>query len=135
MSVELLYVFQNEKKVFAAADHSYKQTLVVATRGGKTNSFAVFFRLGVTDSPQPHEIEQDVLKGDAHALRLTPNDAKENSPETYALTELRTTQDMEVFRSLYLNAFRLGEAYHSWKFDFSQDFNMTTHSKLFIPAN
>src|SRR5262249_32892972 len=48
--LEFLYAFQNEKKIFVAADHRYKQTVVLAARGGRTQSFRTRFRMGVGDS-------------------------------------------------------------------------------------
>ena len=37
--IELIYAFQNEKRVFAAAHHAFKQVALVACRGVRTISF------------------------------------------------------------------------------------------------
>ena len=37
--IEFLYAFQNEKKLFPAAHHSFKQVSLIATRGGTTVTF------------------------------------------------------------------------------------------------
>ena len=50
--LDLLYAFQNEKKIFPAADHRYKQAALIATRGGKTEAFRARFRMGVGNSPE-----------------------------------------------------------------------------------
>src|SRR5262252_2518533 len=54
--LDFLYAFQNEKRVFAAAHHAYKQVAVFATKGGSTKSFRSRFRMGVGDSPLAQEI-------------------------------------------------------------------------------
>ena len=43
--IEFLYAFQNEKKVFSAADHRFKQVALFATKGGSTR---------VVPHPVPH---------------------------------------------------------------------------------
>ena len=59
--LDFLYAFQNEKRVFVAADHSLRQVVILATRGGSTSTFHTRFRMGVGDSPQAHEIPDDIL--------------------------------------------------------------------------
>src|SRR5262252_2494265 len=70
--LDLLYAFQNEKRVFAAAHHAYKQTTLVAARGGTTEAFGARFRMGVGDSPEAHEIPDDLLRNDSAAMPFTP---------------------------------------------------------------
>src|SRR5208283_1250460 len=60
--IDFLYAFQNEKRVFAAAHHAYKQLVLIATRGGHTESFRSRFRMGVGDSPEAHEISDDLFR-------------------------------------------------------------------------
>src|SRR5262249_52421901 len=60
--LDFLYAFQNEKKVFSAAHHAFKQVVVCASRGGRTQSFRTLFRMGVGDSPVAHAIPDDILR-------------------------------------------------------------------------
>ncbi len=79
--IEFLYAFQNERKIFAAADHRFKQVALIATRGGTTASFLTRFRMGVGDSPQAQEIPDDLLRNDRQAMTFTPEDIRKNSPK------------------------------------------------------
>src|SRR5208283_4120860 len=80
--IDLLYAFQNEKRVFIAAHHAYKQAALVATREGKTDAFRARFRMGVGDSPEAHEIPDDLLRNDSAAMVFTPDDVRKNSPKS-----------------------------------------------------
>src|SRR5262249_23136011 len=85
--LDFLYAFQNEKRVFAAAHHSFKQTAVFATKGGSTKSFRTRFRMGVGDSPEAQEIPHDILCDHGTAMAFTPEDVRANSPKTLSLVE------------------------------------------------
>ena len=93
--IDLLYAFQNEKRVFAAAHHAYKQVALFATKGGKTESFRTRFRMGVGDSPEAHEIPDDLLRNDSAAMVFTPDDVRKNSPKSLSLVELRSQRDLD----------------------------------------
>src|SRR5262249_32730507 len=41
--IDLLYAFQNEKRVFSAAHHWVKQVALIATKGGRTTAFRTRF--------------------------------------------------------------------------------------------
>ena len=59
--LEYLYAFQNEKEsLFRLLIIAYKQVSVFATRGGSTSTFRTRFRMGVGDSPEAHEIPEDI---------------------------------------------------------------------------
>ena len=60
--LDFLYAFQNEKRVFSAAHHAFKQVALVAAKGGQTEVFQTRFRMGVGDSPAAHEIPDDILQ-------------------------------------------------------------------------
>ena len=84
--LDFLYAFQNEKKIFSAADHRYKQTALLATKGGHTESFQARFRMGVGDSPEAHEIPDDLLRNDSLAMRLYPGRRAEEQSEISAVS-------------------------------------------------
>jgi hypothetical protein len=131
--LDLLYAFQNEKKIFAAADHRYKQTALMATRGGKTDSFRARFRMGVGDSPEAHEIPDDLLRNDSAAMVFTPDDVRKNSPKSLSLVELRSPQDLAIFRKIYDHSVRIGDKAPGWEITYATEFHMTNDSKLFPP--
>src|SRR5260370_40373886 len=99
--LDFLYAFQNEKKIFTAADHRYKQTVVLASKGGCTQSFRTRFRMGGGDSPEAHEIPDDLLGNDKAAMVFTPDDVRTNSPKTLSFVELKSQRDMAIFRRIY----------------------------------
>jgi hypothetical protein len=107
-----LYAFQNEKKIFVAADHRFKQTVVIATRGGCTQSFATRFRMGVGDSPEAREIPDDILGNRDAAMVFTPDDVRANSPMTLSLVELKCLEKEPGNR--YGSALALAEDLERW---------------------
>jgi len=129
--LDFLYAFQNEKRVFAAAHHAYKQAALVATRGGRTEKFLARFRMGVGDSPEVHEIADDLLRHDSSAMVFTPQDVRRNSPRSLSLVELRTARDLAIFRKIYDASYRIGDKSSEWEFTYVQEFNMTSDSKRF----
>jgi len=131
--IDLLYAFQNEKRVFSAAHHSFKQVALLATRGGQTKTFLARFRMGVGDSPLAHEIPDDLLRGDAHAMAFTPDDVRRNSPNSLSLVELRTVRDFVIFRRIYDHSFLIGNKCPGWEITYATEFHMTNDSKHFSP--
>jgi hypothetical protein len=131
--LELLYAFQNEKKIFTAADHRFKQVALFVTKGGKTKEFRSRFRMGVGDSPHAQEIPDDILGSDAAAMLLTPDDVRANSPKTLSLVELRTPRDAEIFAKIYAHSFRIGDNEPGWEVTYTREFDMTNDSKHFPP--
>jgi hypothetical protein len=130
--LEFLYAFQNEKRVFSAAHHSFKQAAVFATKGGSTTEFRARFRMGVGDSPQSHEIPDDILGRDG-GLTFTPETVRANSPKTLSLVELRTPRDLEIFEKIYANSIRIGDQAPGWEITYAREFDMTNDSKHFPP--
>ncbi len=131
--IELLYAFQNEKRVFAAAHHSYKQVAVFATKGGTTGSFRSRFRMGVGDSPEAHELPDDILRNDSAAMVFTHEDVRRNSPKSLSLVELRSQRDLDIFRKIYDHSIRIGDNAPGWEITYATEFHMTNDSKLFPP--
>jgi hypothetical protein len=130
--LEFMYAFQNEKKIFVAADHRFKQAAVFATKGGSTTEFRARFRMGVGDSPQSHEIPDDILGRDG-GLTFTPETVRANSPKTLSLVELRTPRDLEIFEKIYANSIRIGDQAPGWEITYAREFDMTNDSKHFPP--
>ena len=131
--LDFLYAFQNEKRVFAAAHHAYKQSAVIAARGGHTESFQARFRMGVGDSPEAHEIPDDLLRNDSAAMLFTPDDVRKNSPKSLRLVELRSPRDLAIFRRVYDHSIRIGDNAPGWEITYACEFHMTNDSKLFPP--
>ncbi len=131
--LDLLYAFQNEKRVFSAAHHSVKQVAVFATKGGQTQSFLARFRMGVGDSPKAHDIPEDILRRDSAAMTFTPDDLRLNSPNALGLLELRTPRDKMIFGKVYLNSSRIGDNTPGWEVRYTREFDMTNDSRLFPP--
>ncbi len=129
--LDFLYAFQNEKKIFSAADHRYKQTALLATKGGHTESFQARFRMGVGDSPEAHEIPDDLLRNDSLAMRFTPDDVRKNSPKSLSLVELRSQRDLDIFRKIYDHSIRIGDNAPGWEITYATEFHMTNDSRLF----
>jgi len=131
--IDLLYAFQNENRIFAAAHHSYKQVVVLAGKGGKTGFFRCRFRMGVGDSPEAHELPDDILRNDSAAMVFTPDDIRTNSPKTLSLVELRSERDLSIFRKIYADSSRIGDNAPDWEITYAREFDMTNDSKRFPP--
>jgi hypothetical protein len=131
--LDFLYAFQNEKRVFVDAHHGFKQVVVLAARGRSTQSFYTRFRMGVGDSPEAHEIPNDILANTDARMIVTPNDLQLNSPKTLSLIELRGQRDLDIFRKVYSHSNRIGDNSRGWHVTYSQEINMTTDSKHFPP--
>ena len=132
--IDLLYAFQNEKRVFAAADHRYKQVVVLACEGRPVpRAFRTRFRMGVGDSPEAHEIPDDLLRNDSAAMVFTPDDVRKNSPKSLSLVELRSPRDLAIFRKIYDHSIRIGDNAPGWEITYAREFDMTNDSSLFPP--
>jgi hypothetical protein len=128
--LDFLYAFQNEKRVFAAAHHSFKQVVVFATKGGKTAFFRSRFRMGVGDSPEAHEIPNDILHDINNSMTWTPEEVQADSPKTLSVVEIKSKRDQQIFRKSYVGSSRIGDQHSGLKIT-SCEFHMTNDSKLF----
>jgi hypothetical protein len=131
--LDFLYAFQNEKKIFVAADHRFKQVAVFATRGGCTTAFHSRFRMGVGDSPEAQEIPDDILRDGAASMVFTPEDVRLNSPKSLSLVELKGERDLAIFRKIYAHSIRIGDQAPGWEITYATEFHMTNDSKHFPP--
>jgi hypothetical protein len=132
-NLDYLYAFQNEKRIFSNADHTLRQVVLLATKGGSTQDFLTRFRMGVGDSPNAHELPDDILSGDNAAMCFTPNDVKRYSPKSLGIVEFRTPTDLAVFRTVYENSVRIGDKSPSLEISYAREFDMTNDSKHFPP--
>ena len=117
--LDLLYAFQNEKQFSSQPIIAYKQAAVVATEEVSTESFRARFRMGVGDSPEAHEIPDDLLRNDSAAMVFTPDDVRKNSPKSLSLVELRSPRDLSIFRKIYDHSFRIGDNAPGWEITYA----------------
>jgi hypothetical protein len=127
-----LYVFQNERFIFEAVHHSFKIAFVQIEKGGTPRELATRFRLGPGDSPEIHELEQDITRNDGY-LSVSLEQINRFSPTSGAILEARTQTDLEILEKLYANGVLLGDMSPTgWNIHYQQgEFNMTTKAKLF----
>ena len=71
--------------------------------------------MGVGDSPEAHEIPDDLLRNDSAAMVFTPEDVRLNSPKTLSLVELRSQRDLDIFRKIYAHSIRIGDNAPGWE--------------------
>jgi hypothetical protein len=131
--IDFMYAFQNEKKVFVAADHSFKQVVLFAARGANTRGFLTRFRMGVGNSPHAHELPDDILRRDEAAMCFTPDDVKRNSPKSLSLVELGSERDLAIFRTVYDHSVRIGDDTTGGEITYATELHMTGDSKHFPP--
>ncbi len=131
--LDFLYAFQNERNIFSSATHSIKQTVIIASKGGSTQTFSTRFRMGVGDSPEAHEIPDDILANRNAAMTFTPEDVRRNSPKTLSFVEFKCQRDVDIFRKIYAQSIRIGENAPGWEITYAREFDMTTDSKHFPP--
>jgi len=128
-----LYAFQNERFVFGNIHHSFKMVVLTINKAGQTDTIATRFRLGPGDSPEAQELETDILN-DANYLSVPAQQIKRFSPNTGALLEVRTEQDLKILEKMYQNGVLLGDqSPQGWGIQYAREFDMTNDSKLFPP--
>lgn len=132
-TLEYLYAFQNEKRVFSAAHHALKQVAVFLKRGGRTTAFLTSFRMGVGDSPSAQQIPEDILTPRFGLLTITPDDLRANNPKTLGLVELRTENDLRVFRRAYGASVRVGDNTPGLSVEYVRELDSTNDSRKFPP--
>ena len=89
--------------------------------------------MGVGDSPEAHEIPDDLLRNDSAAMLFTPDDVRKNSPKSLSLVELRSPRDLAIFRKIYDHSIRIGDNAPGWEITYAREFDMTNDSRLFPP--
>lgn len=128
-----LYAFQNERFVFGNIHHSFKMAVLTIHKTGQTGTIATRFRLGPGDSPEAQELETDILNDSAY-LSVPAQQIKRFSPNTGALLEIRTEQDLKILEKMYQNGVLLGDRTpQGWGIQYAREFDMTNDSKLFSP--
>ncbi len=137
-NLDLIYVFQNERKVFQDIHHASKQMILVTRRLGRdcystSEKLSLLCRLGINDSPEAEEIPDDLrgVKAPTLISRLT---LEKLCPKSLSILELREARDLQVLQAIYDNAVLLGDtAREGWGIRYSAEFHMTSDSRLFIP--
>jgi hypothetical protein len=137
-TIDLIYVFQNERKIFKDVHHAAKQLILVARRPTRwdaetSTTLPLLFRLGVGDSPEANEVPEDL--GDRRTpVRVPVAELARFSPNSLSVLEIRTARDLEVLTTIYANSVMLGDdGPESWGIKYATEFHMTNDSKLFIP--
>ncbi len=129
--VQLLYVFQNERKVFADVDHRFKQLVVVVEKGGGGGAFPAIFRVGPGDSPEVDELPDDIALARG-AVQLSSEQVSRYSPRSLALLEVRHQRDLEILDRMYTQGVLLGDRTEGgWGASYAREFDMTNDSALF----
>ena len=75
---------------------------MIAAKGGSTKRFHARFRMGVGDSPEAHEIPDDLLRLDAVAMPISPEDIAAYSPKALCVVELRAAAIWTSFAQFML---------------------------------
>ena len=128
-----VYAFQNERFVFQDIHHSFKIAVLCVEKGGVTRTLRTRFRLGPGDSPELHEIEEDLL-ADERYLPLPAKSIRRFSPNSGALLEVRSQRDLEILEKIYANGVLLGDQSPAgWCIRYAREFDMTNDSHLFPP--
>jgi hypothetical protein len=129
-----LYAFQNERFIFEAVDHRFKIAFLHIEKGGIPERLATRFRLGPGDSPEIHELEQDITRNDGYLLVDLQQIAR-FSPTSGAILEARTPADLNILEKIHTNGILLSDkSPGGWNIHYQQgEFNMTSKAKLFPP--
>lgn len=120
---EWCYGFENSSRIFPIhAD--LKFTLVVVQRGGTTNALSASFkRTDVSDWERP----------EVRSLKLKVSDIFRFAPRTMSLMEFSSRKDIEITEAMYGSHRLLGDVVSSVGGTYSQEFNMTSAARHFVP--
>ncbi len=118
-----LFSFENRKMIFENVDSRFKFVVLTFEKGGHTSEFpAAFMRHDVA------ELERFPREG---ALHLPVELIKRLSPDSASIMEFKSKTDIEIAEKM-LHFPLLGERMaDKWNLALTQEFNMTTDSKLF----
>jgi len=123
--IDCLYGFENRwPTVFTAVDGRFKFILFCAEKGGETESFRCAF--------MEHDPERlSVI--DAGALEMQLGHVSKFSPDTLSVMEFKSQRDIDIAAKIYGDRPLLGDVLDdSWNVKFTQEFNMTSDSHLFV---
>ncbi|MEH2187405.1 MAG: hypothetical protein V7K64_14710 [Nostoc sp.] len=126
-----LYVFQNERFIFRSIDHRNKIVVLTVKKGGGTSTILTRFRLGAGDSPEAYELESNIINSEYY-FPISVTDIIRFSPNTKAILEIRSLQDLKVLNKIYGNSVRLGDkSQNAWQIRYTLEFMMNTDVRLF----
>ena len=127
-SWEWLFSFENKKKIFDIHGSFKFAAVIVARKQAISQNAELPLRaafmvhlLSEWERPDP-----PVFEFDRSLIPLF-------SPRSKSLPEVRTPRDLDICRKIYANSIRIGDDAPGWKITYSQEFNMTSDSKLFPP--
>ncbi len=107
--IEGLYSFENQgHKIFAAVHASWKPTLLVFQKGGKTDSFPAGFML---------HTEEDLKAAETNPTIIPIEFVKSSSPALSVL-EVKTPKDMEIVKKLLRHPMIGTEMESTWNLSF-----------------
>ena len=120
---EWLFGIENQRKIFPITTN-YKFNPVILEKGGSTQAIrTAFMRRDVDDWARAEDI----------ATLYSHERVGEFSPQSRAILEIRSPQDLDILQKLYANGTLLGEDSRSggWGIQYRTEFNMTSDSDLF----
>lgn len=122
--IDCLYGFENRwPPVFTAVDGRFKFILFCTEKRGQTESFRCTF--------MEHDPERLPVI-DAGALEMKLEHVRKFSPDTLSIMEFKSQRDIDITAKIYGDWPLIGDYIDkSWNIKLTQEFNITTHSKLF----
>ncbi|MEI8245310.1 MAG: DNA methyltransferase [Lentisphaerota bacterium] len=121
--IDFIYCFENRKAIFNI-HRSFKFILFSTIKEGKTESFKCAF--------MKHDPELLRLI-DKNALVMNVKQVRKFSPDSLSIMEFKSHRDIDITTQIYGSWPLLGEKPdNTWNVRFSQEFNMTSDSHLFL---
>lgn len=120
---EWAYFFENREQLFPIHS-SYKFGPVLLQRDGATAALnAAFMRTDVTEWDRPEK----------YSVEVPVDDIRRFAPATWSLMEFRREHDLALVDRLYADHALLGDVTQDGDGRYSQEFNMSTDHRRFVP--
>ena len=142
---------ENRGKIFDI-HRSFRFVLLISEKGGPTSDFNACFLAGkrekddwnriltpdeIIERAYPPRIEElgPLLETiPERGLRVSVDLLRMISPDETTIIEFKSEKDVVILEKLYRKFSRLGEKIDgTWNIEFSTEFHLTSHSKLFVP--
>jgi len=126
MRILSIYEFENRGKIFPEVDSRYKFVLLIASNKQPTPEFKAAFYLHDIKSLHGKTEQDKFLSMPTELIRLT-------SPEVLAISEVRSSRDVEILSSVYANHGCVRDGLDNGKYtiSFIREFDRTNDSRLF----